>query len=525
MGKRMPLLSYPIPAAALATLLWLAALPAAAAPTGPSQMPPVLVSRCAGIAQVAVPDVAITGALATAAGTAWNSGVQGPRPPASVDRPFCRIQGTIEGSIRFELWLPMSADWNGKFLGAGVGGAAGTFNFNDLPRGVNRGYAAATTDTGHRIDDPVWMLNNPRALENYTIRANHLLPVKAKLIIAAFYARPIVRSYFIGCSGGGRQGLKELQRHPEDYDGIISGANGPHTPEMTVRRMWELIQRDAHPDLMKPADWQLIADAGAKACDVQDGVSDGPAEDPRRCHFDIASLQCRAGQNDSCLTSEQVHFAQAFYAPLRDQQGNAIDRGILPGVLIDSGRSQLAIGTFGQAIRGLPQWDGKDFDARRDLDAIDRIMPELRADDPDVSTFRHRGGKLLMYSGWMDGAVSANMVLDYYDALVARAGGPRAAAQFSRLYMLPGVQHCGGGPGADRIGGSGADAPSVDTGHDLLSALEGWVERGEAPSSLVAVKVEDGAITRRRLICPYPEHARYTGRGDPADPTDFMCAK
>jgi feruloyl esterase len=507
----------------LRTTILLLALAAPVAAQQLAALPPALQDDCAALARIAVPDVIITSAAATPAGDAWSSRLRMPRVPLPVNRPFCRIEGTIEDSIRFELWLPAPADWNGKFLGAGVGGAAGTFNFSDLPRGVNRGYAAATTDTGHSISDPAWMLNNPRALENYAIRANHLLPVKAKAIVAAFYAKPAARSYFVGCSGGGRQGLKELQRHPDDYDGIISGANGPRTPEMTVRRMWEIIQRDAHPGLMQPADWQLIAAAGASSCDARDGVQDGVAEDPRQCRFDIASLQCHAGKTTACLSAEQVAFARSFYAPLRDRAGQPIDAGILPGVLIDSGRSQLALGTFGQAIRGLQQWDGKDFDARRDLAAIDRVMPELRANDPDVSAFRRRGGKLLLYTGWMDGAVAARMVIDYYEALVAHAGGAKPAAQFARLYMLPGVQHCAGGPGADNIGGSGGDAPVVDGSHDLLRALEDWVEHGVVPQAMVASRVEQGVVKRRHLICPYPQQARYPGTGDTGDPASYRC--
>jgi feruloyl esterase len=434
------------------------------------------------------------------------------------------VQGVIETEIAFELWLPLPADWNGKFLGAGVGGAAGTFNFVDLPRGVDRGYAAATTDTGHKAADTTWMLGDPARLRNYELRANHLLALDAKAIAKAYYGHGPRLSYFIGCSGGGRQGLKELQRFPEDYDGIISGANGPKTPEMTVRRMWELIRRDTHPGLMSPADWKLIADSGASACDASDGVRDGVAEDPRQCRFDIASLTCRPGQT-ACLTPEQVAFAQGFYAPLRDASGRAIDSGILPGVLIDSGRSALAIGTFGQAIRHLREWDGKDFDAAADLAAIDRVMPELRADATDVSAFTKRGGKLLMYTGWMDPAVSANMVIAYRDALAAAAGCERQADEFMRLYMLPGVEHFRGGPGADNIGGSGPPGPATDARHDLLTALENWVERGRAPGELVASKLEGDRAARTHLICPYPQQAQYRGRGNQADAANYRCVR
>jgi feruloyl esterase len=289
--------------------------------------------------------------------------------------------------------------------------------------------------------------------------------------------------------------------------------------------MWELIQRDTHARLMSPTDWQLVATAGARACDARDGVADGVAEDPRQCRFDVATLICHAGQTSNCLTSEQADFAQRFYEPLRDASGHAIDGGILPGVLIDSGRSALAIGTFGQAIRHLTDWDGQDFNVATDLAAIDRVMPELRADVTDIAAFTRRGGKLLMYSGWMDPAVSANMVVAYRDALVAAAGGERAADAFMRLYMLPGVEHCRGGPGADNIGGSGPPGPSADARHDLLTALEDWVEKGRAPQTLVASKLQGDRPVRTHLICPYPQQAQYRGRGDPGDAASYRCAR
>lgn len=481
---------------------------------------------CAGLAARAPADVRIVSAAMSQAGSAWagEAGAAPRRQPTAVRTDFCRVQGVIETEIGFELWLPPRADWNGKFLGAGVGGDAGTFNFQDLPRGVNRGYAAASTDTGHKTSEPGWMLGDPMRLTNYELRANHLLAVKAKEIVAAYYGAPARYSYFIGCSGGGRQGLKEMQRFPSDYDGIVSGAPGPKSPEMTTRRMWEILQRDARPGLMAPADWRLVSEAGVRACDGLDGVIDGVAEDPRRCTFDIADLICKGAKTSDCLTGEQVEFARRFYAPLRDEDGRAIDDGLLPGVLVDSGRSLLAPGTFGRAVRKMEGWTGEGFHVRDDLAAIDRVMPELRADDPEVAEFAERGGKLILYTGWMDGAVAARMVTGYYDELIEKAGGVGAAARFSRLYMMPGVFHCAGGPGPDQAGGAGQDAPIVDTKHDMLSALEAWVEAGVAPGAIVASKVEDGRVVRTRPLCPYPMQARYKGQGSTDAADSFECA-
>lgn len=481
-----------------------------------------LASECAGVSRLSVEGVAIASVTPVPSGSALSTAAPGARRAApTASRSFCRVQGTIDKTIRFELWLPSKDQWNGKYLAGGVGGAAGTFNMTDLPRGVSRGYAAATTDTGHSAADPKWMLD-PVARDNFTHRANHLLAARSKALIEQFYGKAPTHSYFIGCSGGGRQALKESQLFPEDYDGIISGANGPQTPEMTDRRMWEILQRDSQPHLMKPTDWQLIAESGRKACDAADGVQDGSVEDPRRCTFTVGSLQCKPGQTVNCLTGEQVKFAETFYAPLRDSAGRAIDEGILPGVLIDSGRSQLAPATFGQGVRGVAEWNGEGFDVGRDLAAVKKAMPQLQADQADLSRFRKRGGKLIMYSGWFDPAVAARMVVAYHEAVVRRAGGPAAAARFERLYMIPGMYHCAGGPGADQIGGSGADAPIVDAGHDLLTALEEWVERGHSPGPVIASKVEQGKVTRTHLICPYPQRARYVG-GDPNRAESFSC--
>lgn len=442
-----------------------------------------------------------------------------------VQHPFCRVQGVIETEIGFELWLPAKTVWNGKFLGAGVGGDAGTFNYSDLPRGLLRGYAVGSTDTGHKITDPNWMLGDLMRLTNFELRSNHLLVATSKSIITQYYNSAVRYAYFIGCSGGGRQGLKEMQRFPNDYNGIVAGAPGPKTPEMTARRMWEINLRDAHTGLMSPADWKLISEEGIKSCDAADGVIDGVAEDPRICHFDMKTLQCKDGQTKECLSAAQVTFAKAFYDPLKDDSGHAIDDGLLPGVLVDSGRSRLAPATFGQAIRHQADWRGDDFDVTRDLAAIDRVMPELRADDTDVAAFNGRKGKAILYQGWMDPAVAAMMTLGYYQDVEKKMGGEKKTEDFIRLFMVPGMLHCGGGAGTDQFGGSGNDAPIPDKDHDLLSALENWVEHNQPPDRIIASRVVEEKVVRTRPLCAYPAFARYKGTGDTDDASNFECAR
>jgi feruloyl esterase len=235
-------------------------------------------------------------------------------------------------------------------------------------------------------------------------------------------------------------------------------------------------------------------------------------------------LHCAPSVKAGCLGDEQIAFVRQFYAPLKDARGRALDEGLLPGVLVDSGRSRLAPATFGQAIRHVSEWDGKDFDADQDLAAIDRVMPELRADDPDLKAFKARGGKAILYEGWMDPAVSATMVVDYRQAVERSMGGQAATDDFLRLFMAPGVFHCQGGPGPDQFGGSGGDAPTPDPGHDMLSALEDWVERGHAPTRIVASKVEGGRVVRTRPLCVYPKAARYIGKGSTDEASNFFCA-
>ncbi len=478
---------------------------------------------CDSLKNLNLPSVKVDGVTLVQPQAAWSPS-QGARPVA-IKAPFCRLQGTIETEIGFELWLPLPGAWNGKFLGAGVGGDAGTFNFQDLPRGVARGYASATTDTGHKAADRTWMLGDPMRLTNYALRGNHRLAEVSKEIVAAFYGKGPRLSYFIGCSGGGRQGLKEMQRFPADYDGIIAGAPGPDTAEMTARRMWEIIQRESHAGVMSPKDWQFVADQGVKACDGLDGVKDGVAEDPRVCKFDPGVLQCKAGQTADCLNPAQVALARTIYAPLHDETGKKLDDGLLPGVLVDSGRSRLAPATFGQAIRKQSDWNGEGFKLSEDLPAIGRAIPELKADDVRIEPFRDRGGKAIIYQGWIDPAVASRMTVGYFERLQAAMGGSAKAGKFLRLYMAPGVLHCGGGPGPDLFGAAGADAPIPDADHDLLSALERWVEKGVAPGPVIASKVADGKLVRTRPLCPYPEKARYTGKGSTDEAANFRCSK
>lgn len=461
-----------------------------------------------GVAAELPADIRITNATRIAVGEAV-AGTRGYRPT----RPFCRIEGVIEIEIGFELWLPEPQDWNRRFLGAGVGGQAGSIAVRDLARGIERGYAAASTDTGHKAADAEWLLGPPERAANYAERGNHLLAVKAKAITAAYYGAAPRKAIFVGCSGGGRQAMTQMQRFPEDYDGILAGAPGVNTPEMSARRLWEMIQHDRHKGVLDAAGWQRIADAAVARCDPQDGLKDGLIEDPRQCRFTPADVPG--------LSPAQIELATRLYAPLHDEKGKRIDPGILPGTPISPvavpepftpGPKYLATVLFGQGIYRDANWDARNFVIARDLPKIDQVM-NLHADDPRIDPFVQRGGKLILYHGWADPLVATVPTIDYYRALEKRFGTERTRS-FARLFLMPGMDHCRGGGVPDRFGGAGGldgEGVSREAGDDLLTALEQWLDGGPAPAQVRTAQFKDGKPVRTRPACAFPARVRYVG--------------
>lgn len=486
-------------------------LPGSAAPASPPGA-----DLCG--AQVELPaDVRVTRASRIAAG-AEVAGTRGYRPT----RSFCRIEGVIETEIGFELWLPERDDWNRRFLGAGVGGQAGSIAVRDLARGVERGYAAASTDTGHKAADQNWLLGPPERAANYAERGNHLLAVKAKAITAAYYGAAPRKAIFVGCSGGGRQAMTQMQRFPQDYDGILAGAPGVNTPEMSARRLWEMIQHDRYKGVLDAAGWQRIADAAVAQCDPQDGLKDGLIEDPRKCGFRPRDLACKPGAGgSSCLAPAQVELAERIYAPLHDEKGKQIDPGILPGTPISPvpvpepftpGPKYLATVLFGQGIYRDANWDARNLVIARDLPKIDQVM-NLHADDPRIDPFVKRGGKLILYHGWADPLVAAVPTIDYYQALEKRFGTQRTR-DFARLFLMPGMDHCRGGGVPDRFGGAGGldgEGVSREAGDDLLTAIEQWLDGGPAPEQVRAAQFKGSKPIRTRPACALPAQVRYIG--------------
>lgn len=498
-----------------------------AACAGNSDAPPSgrLAARgdaCAALAAFADRGVRVVAATAVTPKPVWSAPSQSAYN-GTASKPFCRVEGVIEGRIGFELWLPAEAAWNRRLLGAGVGGDAGIFNYADLGRGVNAGFAAVTTDSGHKVTDVHWMLKRS-AVDDYTHRAQHLTNQAARALIEAYYRRPVAHAYFLGCSGGGRQGLKEVQDYPGDYDGVVVGAPGPNMPPLSARMMWLGLRDQRDPaSALTDADWSLVAAAAVKACDLDDGLADGLVSDPSTCRFDPAALACSSGQDKACLTPAKLATVRATYAPLRDEKGTPIDSGVFPGVRTRPGPpSPLLRAMFADGVHGDPNWNADTFTIAGDLALARGRLINLWTNKADLSAFKARGGKLLIYQGWLDPSVVAQQSLEYHAAVEARMGGAAKTRSFARLMMVPGMHHCRGGTGPDRFGGSATPEPIGDSDHDVLSAMVAWVEQGKAPERVIASQVENDRVVRQRPLCAWPRQAVHTG-GDPNRAETFRC--
>jgi feruloyl esterase len=490
---------------------------------------------CEPLSKLALPGATITEARSVPAGA-----LTPPEGKPIPDLPsFCRVAGVIKPSsdsnIQFEVWMPGSG-WNGKFQGIGNGGFAGSISYGGLAGAVRRGYATASTDTGHRASgtDASWARNHPEKIVDFGYRAIHETAAKAKAIIHAFYGEAPRRSYFSSCSNGGRQALMEAQRYPDDYDGIIAGAPANFWTHLLIQFAWDIQATMQDPAAYIPAaKLPAIEAAVLGACDALDGVKDGVLDDPAKCHFDPSQLVCKGRESDACLTASQAGALKKIYAGPRDSKGRQIMPGFSPGAETGDGgwglwitgpspgkSLQFDFGTqfFANMVHGNPAWDFHTFNVDRDLKAADdKFAPILNATDPDLQRFQQRGGKLILYHGWSDAAIPPVNAINYYQSVVAKMGAGNTGP-FLRLYMVPGMQHCGGGPGPNSFGQSGV--AQGDPLHDVDAALERWVEQGVAPDYVIAT-----GGNRTRPLCPYPEVARWKGSGSTDDAANFTCAK
>ena len=447
----------------------------------------------------------------------------GPGAPMTVPS-ICRVGGTINPAINFEVWLPL--DYNGRFQAVGGGGLAGSISHSAMATAVSGGFASASTDTGHRSTDSLWLVD-PQRREDYGHRAIHEMTVKAKAIIDAYYGSLPEYSYFNGCSTGGRQGLMEAQRYPNDYDGILSGAPVNTFTKLHIGQLWTAHATLQQPDaVLTAADLTLVNEAVMAQCDANDGVEDGVLTDPRTCDFQPRDLVCSGRSSDSCLAEPKISALEMIYDGARNPRtGALIYPGLEPGsesaqpgnagwAMIMNGRTPFFIDI--PVIGGMgfenSDWDWQTFDFDQDVALIDgKLANVLDAVDPDLRDFKAQGGKLIVYHGWNDPGVMPQRTIDYYNEIIAFAdhatggNGTEFTEEYSKLYMMPGMGHCRGGAGPDQA--------------DFVSSLVDWVENDTAPERIIASNRE-GSVTRP--LCPHPEVAVYR-RGDSNDAESFRC--
>jgi feruloyl esterase len=487
---------------------------------------------CTDLRNVSLPSTTITIAEKVQAGTftppappaapgagGGQRGGGGPQQPAGLSVPaFCRVAAilrpTADSEIEMEVWMP--EDWNGKFQFVGGGGWAGVISYSAMATALNERYATASTDTGHKGGNANFAIGHPEKVTDFAYRAVHETTVKAKAIMTSFYDRGPRYSYWNGCSTGGRQGLMAAQRYPEDFDAIIAGAPANY---QTHLHTWDL--GVAIPVLKDPAaavpaaKLTMLNRAVIAACDARDGVKDGLLNEPRACKFDPATLLCKAGDAENCLTAPQIESVKRMYSPARTKAGQIVFPGKDPGSeatwTVINGTAQappgVSIGSFQVAYQTL-NWDWRCFDLVRDLLVVDeKVGTTINAINPDLSAFKKRGGKLILYHGWNDTAISAGNTIDYYNSVLAKMG--RNQDDWMRLFMVPGMGHCQGGVGPSQV--------------NWMGALERWRESGVAPDQLPAMRVNNNRVDMTRPLCVYPQVAQYRGVGSINDAANFVC--
>lgn len=473
---------------------------------------------CDEMGSLALTDAEIVSAGIVAAGAFEPPGRFGAQAFAALPA-FCRVEAVsrpASGSeIGIEVWLPATT-WNGKLQAVGNGAWAGSIGHSAMAGALAAGYAATSTDTGHRGGSPDFALEHPDKLIDFAHRAVHQMAVVAKTVTEAYYERPQERAYFAGCSTGGRQALTAAQRYPGDFDGIVAGAPAYYPSHIQGMQVWTAqVSNRSAAAIIGADEFRLINDAAIAACDTVDGVADGVIEHPPQCGFDPAVLACSNRSGDACLSTEQIDTVSLVYRGPATSAGESIFPGLERG-------SELGWGTLGGAeplslaretyellVHGNSDWDWRNFNADTDFDAaVARIGPLMNSNDADIGEFVERGGKLLLYHGWNDPGIPPGGTIRYYDDLRATLGDETSDASV-RLFMVPGMNHCGGGTGTDQF--------------DAVAALDRWIAEDSPPASLAAERRVNGETVRSRPLCPYPSVATYDGAGSTDDASNFSC--
>jgi hypothetical protein len=474
------------------------------------------------------------------------------------DHPeLCRVEGQIAPTVGFLLRMP-TTNWNGKILMGGCGGPCGMYLADRTDPALVRGYAVVVTDMGHKGSGWMFAENNPQQMIDFGYRATHVTAVAAKEVVASYYGQAPKWSYFIGCSTGGRQALVSAQRFPEDFNGIVGGAppwmQTGHQPYVGVWGSKANIRADGTPIMFAPR-LQVIHKAVMAACDKLDGLADGVLQDPRKCTWDPGAIQCASGPaTDACLSAEEVGAVRKIYDGPRNSKGVSLYPGLArgseldwtplivgppgkPGIYWESADTTLHHLAFNPSRPA--SWEHRNFDFDRDPALLQINDPLFHHTNPDLSAFKAAGGKLILFHGWNDNnLIPPQLAIDYYEKASRTMGGEKATQDFFRLFMMPAMGHCRYGPG-------GGEA-------DWLTALENWVEKGQAPEQILAhhmvtepyptaqagafSKVDSatfiprhplpaGSYDRVRPVYPYPAVARYGGRGDPAAAASWKAVR
>jgi feruloyl esterase len=467
-----------------------------------------------------VPPTGPGAAQAAAAGApvGRGGGGRGPAAPPLMLKAHCRaamvLAPSSDSKIEMELWLPEAADWNGKFQAQGNGGWAGAITFPAMAQALKEGYATASNDTGHTGGDPAFGLGHTEKLVDFAWRANHEMTVQSKAIISAYYGKTSKLNFWNGCSTGGRQGLMEAQKFPADFDAVIAGAPANF---QTHLHAWDMnVATTAIKDgqmFMTPGKLATLNKAVLAQCDAMDGVKDGLLNDPRKCKFDPGVLLCKGPDSDACLTAKQVEGAKLVYAAAKKKNGEFIFPGKEPGselvwTQLNAAKAPipLILGTFQVATYQDANWDWHNYDLGRDVAAADEKFGYVNA-PYDLSAFKARGGKLLLYHGWNDTAISPENTINYYQNVLQKMGPKQDS--WMRLYMVPGMNHCQGGVGPDQF--------------NKMAVMERWRESNTAPEQILAAHVTGTNVDMTRPLCPYPQVATYKGTGSTNDAASFTC--
>lgn len=485
---------------------------------------------CESLKSIKIPNVTITSVTAGRPGyeLPGQAGAMGNVPATKISVPFCRIEAfsapSSDSHIGIEVWLPDAANWNGNFLAVGNPGFIGSLSSNGIAQIMQQGYVAAGTDTGHVDAGFEWAIGHPEKWADWGYRAVHEMVAVTKTLAERYYGKPVKHSYWNSCHNGGNQGLNEAQRYPDDFDGIVAGDPAyyiSHLQSGSLYISWVALKDGPNgPGYIPTPKLAALNKAAIEACDKNDGLVDGLIEDPTKCRFDPATIQCKQAESPSCLTAAQVDTARKIYAGATFKDGTPIYSGFEPGselnwaFMIEKEPFSVNTNFFKGMVFQDSNWDFRTFDVDRDTRlAIERTGKYADGNNPDLSAFKKSGGKLIIVASWNSLALPPRAVVDYYKSVERTMGGPEKTQDFARLFAVPGS---GGCPGF------------VWNTEDFkaLDAMIQWVEKGKAPEKIIYSHRDSGGsgkVTRTRPACAYPKVSRYKGTGDINDAANFEC--